>query len=383
MRRNATVTHMGLDIHRNFTQASACDQQGQLLWRARLQHADRQALRQELAQWPKVPVVLESSFGWGWLSDELLLAGQEPHLASSRKMAGWRKAQGIAKCNRTDADLLADLWTEKKKWWEVWRAPAEVRDRREWLRYRMGLVRIQTETKNRIHATLHRHGIVNPHSDLFGVAGRRWLSLLISEPASESLLRETGRQTLKGHLVLLDQLRKHIAQATRQLRRQIKDSPVARRLMSLPGISWILAYTIIAEVGRIDRFCGGRKLCAYSLLVPLADESGDEIDAPPLGRRIGHAGRLTLKWAWIEAAHGAVRRPGRFKAIFDRRSDNGKRDRGRSYIAVAHDLCRIAWSLWKNDVDYSDCPPPRPGSRSDTSRPGTDQPQNPMVPALA
>lgn len=383
MRRNASVTHMGLDIHRNFSQVSACGQEGQLLWRARLEHADRQALRAQLEQWPKVPVVLEGSFGWGWITDELLMAGAEPHLASSRKVAGWRAAQGIAKSNRTDADLLGELWLEKKRWWEVWRAPAEVRDRREWLRYRMGLVRMQTQIKNRIHATLHRHGIVSPHSDLFGVAGRCWLSLLVQEESSASLLRDGGRQTLRGHLMLLDQVRRHIAQATRELRRQIKDSSAARRLMSLPGISWILAYTIIAEVGRIERFCGGRKLCTYSLLVPRADDSGDETDQTPLGRRIGHAGRLTLKWAWIEAAHGAVRQGGRFRAIFDRRSDGGKRDRGRAYIAVAHELCRIAYSLWKNDVDYSDCPPIRPGSRSDTSRPGTGQPDHPMVPALA
>lgn len=383
MRRSASVTHMGLDIHRNFSQVSACGQEGQLLWRARLEHADRTALRAELAKWPKVPVVLEGSFGWGWISDELLAVGAQPHLSSSRKVAAWRLARGIAKSNRTDADLLGDLWLEKKKWWEVWRAPADVRDQREWLRYRMGLVQMQTQIKNRIHATLHRHGVVSRHSDLFGVAGRRWLSLLIGEECSQSLLRHSGRQTLKAHLILLDQVRRHIAQATRELRGQIKTLPAARRLMTLAGISWILAYTIVAEIGRIERFAGGRSLCTYSLLAPQAEDSGDETDQAPIGRRIGHAGRRTLKWAWIEAAHTAVRKGGRFKSIFDRRSDNGKRDRGRAYIAVAHDLCRIGYALWKNDVDYSDCPPPRPGSRSEPSRPGTGQPEHPMVPALA
>ncbi len=383
MRRSARVTHMGLDIHRNFSQATARDEQGRVLWRARLPHADRQVLRRQLGEWPKVPVVLEATFGWGWLSDELAAAGQEPHLASSRKAAGWRDAQGIAKSNRTDADLLSDLWSEKKRWWEVWLAPPEVRDQREWLRYRMSLVRLQTGIKNRIHATLHRHGIVNPHSDLFGTAGRRWLALLVSEAPQQSLMRDSGRRTLKGQLLLLEQVRRLIAQATRELRQQVRHLPPALRLMSLPGISWVLAYSIVAEIGRIERFRSGRNLATYSLLVPKADDTGDESDTTPLGRRIGHAGRLTLKWAWIEAAHGAVRRGGRFKAIFDRRSDNGKRDRGRAYIAVAHELCRIAYVLWKKEVNYTDCPPPRPGSPSATSRPGTGQPDHPMVPALA
>ena len=47
-----------------------------------------------------IPIVLEGTFGWGWLSDELSDAGLEPHLASSAKVAGWRKARGIAEATR-------------------------------------------------------------------------------------------------------------------------------------------------------------------------------------------------------------------------------------------------------------------------------------------
>jgi len=106
----------------------------------------------------------------------------------------------------------------------------------------------------------------------------------------------------------------------------------------------------------------------------------------------GHAGRRTLKWAWIEAAHGAVRRGGRFGEIFDRRTDGGKRDRNRGYITVGQELCRIVYAMWNREVDYSETPPPRPGRgkrRRDsrrarevtlrTSRPGTGQPDDAMV----
>ncbi len=95
-------------------------------------------------------MVLEGTFGWGWISDELAAAGLNPHLASSGKVAGWRQARGIAKSNRTDADLLSELWSERQRWWEVWLAPPAVRQQREWLRYRMTLVRLQTGLKNRI-----------------------------------------------------------------------------------------------------------------------------------------------------------------------------------------------------------------------------------------
>jgi transposase len=338
-------------------------------------------------------VVLEGTFGWGWLSDELSAAGLEPHLASSKKVAAWRDARGLAKSNRTDADLLSELWSQQPRWWEVWLAPPEVRSQREWLRYRMTLVRLQTGLKNRIHAVLHRHGMVHGESDLFGTAGRRFLNLLVAP--KDTTLPESARAMLKGYLQLLDQLRRQIANVTRELRGQITRTPAGERLRTIPGIDYILGYTILAEVGRMERFRSAKHLASYSLMAPRAYDSGEDDGEAPKGRHVGHAGRRTLKWAWIEAAHGAVRAGGRLREIFDRRTHGGTRDRNRGYIAVGHELCRIAYILWKKEIDYTDTPPPRPGRGKrrrgyrraakgipGRSRPGTGQPEHPMVAVL-
>lgn len=385
MKMSGKITQVGLDSHRMFSSVTARDAQGKVVWRRRLEHADRQRLREELQTWPKgAPVVLEGTFGWGWLSDELSRAGLEPHLASSKKVAAWRDARGLAKSNRTDADLLSELWSQEPRWWEVWLAPGEVRSQREWLRYRMTLVRLQTGLKNRIHAILHRHGIVHGESDLFGRAGRRFLNLLMAP--NDATLPASAQATLKGYWRLLEQLRRQIAQVTREVRGQVRRTPAGERLRTLPGIDYILGYTILAEVGRIERFRTAKHLAAYSLLAPRAYDSGEDDGEAPKGRHVGHAGRRTLKWAWIEAAHGAVRKGGRFREIFDRRTNGGRRDRNRGYIAVAHELCRIAYVCWRKDVSYTEDPPPRPGSRSRArpagrpgSRPGMGQPDHPMV----
>jgi transposase len=380
MGMHQNVTQIGLDVHRKFSIASLRDASGKVVARERLEHADRNELRKQIHRWPAhTPVILEATFGWGWLSDELLGMKMDPHLASSRKVAGWRTARSLAKSNRIDADLLGELWSEKPvirhglpyRWWEVWLAPQEVRDDRELLRHRMTLVREQTGVKNRIHALLHRHGIVVELSDLFGVAGRRLLSKLIcdgkdpvEELASKGVpaLRQTARRTLKDLLMLLDQLRRSIARATRQFRWSLERSAAGQRLMTIPGISTVLAYTIVAEIGRIERFGKSRCLLRYSLLAPEADDSGEEREGKPIGRRIGHAGRKTLQWAWIEAAHGAARKDKLFRAIFDRRTDNGKQDRGRGYITVANHLCRVGYAMWKNETNYQEVSPARPGS---------------------
>ena len=386
---------MGLDAHRKFSSVTGRDRDGRIVCRQRIEHGDRQILRKDLALWPAgTAVVLEGTFGWGWLCDELKGAGLDPHLASSRKVAGWRDVRGMAKSNRTDADLLSELWAEKSRWWEVWLAPREVQDRREWMRYRMSLVRMQTRLKNQIHAIMHRHGIVQEFSDLFGRDGRRFLNRLVV-PKDETL-RASAKATLKGYLQSLDHVRGQIARVTREIRRQLEKSPEGRRLQTMPGIGLILAYTILAEIGRIERFKKAKHLASYALLVPRAHDSGDQDEETPKGRRVGRIGRRTLKWAFIEAAHGAVRKGGRFRELYDRRTDGGKKDRNRGYIAVGHELARVVYVLLNKEIDYTDHPLDRPGtSRAKRcggnaprrqvrrkSRPGTGQPDRPMVVAV-
>lgn len=363
MRANARVTQIGWDAHRKFSKATARDESHRVIWRQRVDHADREAMRKQLQAWPEgTPVVLESTFGWGWISDELQLAKLDPHLANSRKVAGWRDARGMAKSDRIDADLLSELWSEPLRWWEVWLAPPEVREQREWLRYRMSLVAIQTSLKNRIHAITHRHGIIHEYTDLFGTHGRRFLNLLAGP--GDTRLPESARAMLKGYLQLLDHIRRQIARLTREFRRQLVRTPDGQRLMTIRGIGLILAYTILAEIGRIERFANSKHLVAYSLLAPRANDSGrdDEDEDSPKGRHVGRVGRRTLKWAWIEAAHGAVRRGGRFREIFDRRTNGGTKDRNRGYIAVARELCRVAYAMLKHGTDYREDRPARPGS---------------------
>lgn len=186
MGTSSKVSRFGVDVHGKFSVATARDASGQVLSRHRLDHTDREALRQTLRQWPSgAPVILEASFGWGWMCDELMAAGLQPHLASSVKVAAWRKAWGLAKSNRIDADLLAELWDQQPRWWEVWLAPQEVRDQRELLRHRMGLVATQTQVKNRIHArwptrswrrSARSSGLPMPASWCVTACWRRWLT---------------------------------------------------------------------------------------------------------------------------------------------------------------------------------------------------------------
>jgi transposase len=371
-----------MDVHYKFSTVTFRDAAGRVVRRERLDHSDRDRLRERLGPWPVgIPLVLEASFGWGWLGDLLQEAGLEVHLANCYKLEQMRKARGAVKTNQKDADLISLLPLEKEPWWEVWRAPPEVRNQREQMRFRADLVALQTMVKNRIHAGFHRHGIFHAYSDLFGVEGRQFLAQLALH--GSPWLSAEALRALRGQVRLLDHLRQQLADIARVLRRQLDHTPLIQRFRGIPGFGLILGHVVAAEVGRIERFPSHKKLASYCLLAPQAQDTGEaDPGRAPLGRHLGHRGNRTLKWAFIEAAHGAVRHGGRWRKMFDRVTAGGTRDRQRGYIKVARELVKIVYVVWKKQVPYTDHPPQRPGRRQrKKSRSGTGQLCDPMVPA--
>jgi transposase len=382
-----------MDVHYQFSNVTMRNAAGEVVRRERLDHRDRGVLRRRLAQWPSgLEVVMEASFGWNWLADEMTAAGMNVSLSNCYKLEQMRKARGGAKTNRKDADLVSLLPMELSDWWKVWLAPPEVRDRREWMRYRADLVGVQTQTKNRIHAVFHRHGIFHEFSDLFGGKGRAFLAELCREGRhAGGVLADGALAALRGQVRLLDQVRGQLAEVAWRLRQELERDELTRRLSSIPGFGRILAHVLRAEIGQIERFGGNHnRLASYSLLGPRALETGEpDPTKTPVGRRLGHRGNRTLKWTFIEAARAAVRHGGRYRALFDRVTRGGQENRNRGYIKVARELVKVVTAVWRNGTTYQEIPPARGGQSPrrqmeqffGSTRSGTGQRYRPMVPA--
>ena len=43
----------------------------------------------------------------------------------------------------------------------------------------------------------------------------------------------------------------------------------------MPGIAWVLGFTIACEIGDIERFASPKKLTGYTGLCPKVDQSGE------------------------------------------------------------------------------------------------------------
>lgn len=382
----------GMDVHYKFSRVTFRDRGLGVVRRERLDHANRDELLRHLSRWPRdVPIVLEASFGWGWISDMMLKAGLNPQLSNCYKVEQMRKARGWAKSNRKDGDLTSLLPAEPEEWWRVWMAPAAVRDRREWVRYRADLVREQTAVKNRIHAIMHRHGIIYECSDLFGAAGRRFLAELCR--TGGGVLSGGALEALRGQVQMWQHVRGRLAGIDNRLRKELQTDELVSRLKTIPGVGLILSHVLAAEIGDMGRFGSTKKLRSYTLLAPQADDSGQEDpEAVPIGRHVGTRGNRVLKWAFIEAAHGAVRKGGYWREVFNSYTEGGKKNRNRGYIKVAGLLVGVVRGVWLSGEPYQEQAPSRPGGvkrrrrgrrgRGGT-RSGTGQPYRPMVDAAS
>ena len=356
----STVASVGMDVHYKFSSVTFRNEHGQIVRRERLDHPDRERLRERLGQWPKgVPMVMEASFGWGWLSDVMEEAGLTVKLSNCFKVDLMRKLRNDVKTNEKDADLISLLPFESQEWWKVWRAPKEVRNRREQMRYRADLVALQTMLKNQIHALFHRHGIFYDFSDLFGGKGRCFLVELCQNGSPD--LSPEALAVLRGQVRLLDHLRGQLADAGRALRKQLETDELIRLLKKIPGFGLILTNVLTSEIGDLKRFKSEGHLASYCLLAPRSNDTG-EPDPDPKGRHLGHRGNRTLQWAFIEAAHGAVRSGGIWQEMFNRVTNQGKKNRNRGYIKVARRLVSVVYAIWKNGTVYQEHPPTRPGS---------------------
>src|SRR6266511_1912979 len=73
-------------------------------------------------------------------------------------------------------------------------------------------------------------------------------------------LPEPWQGTLEASLRLIDELDREIGDCERELRRLGADHRYLPLLCTVPGISWVLADTIAAELGDIDHFPTPRNL---------------------------------------------------------------------------------------------------------------------------
>src|ERR687892_709074 len=276
-----------------------------------------------------VTAAIESMNGARFVHDQLEQSGWEVEIADAVKVKGL--APLACKTDRIDAWVLAEL-SRRELVPAIWLPDPWVRAERERARWRLHLVRHRSSLKQRVHASLLAHGTPCPVSDLFGASGRRLLARLA--------LPEPWAGTLAASLRLIDELDQQIDSCETELRRLGVDHRYVPLLMTVPGIGWVLAYTIAAKLGDIGRFPSPRKLAGYTGLCPRVYQSGERDLRGPLAKQ----GPRYLRWALVEAATHACTHP-LYRARYQQTKARIGKQRGAKVAQI--DLARrLAEAIW-------------------------------------
>ena len=328
---------IALDIHRDFCEVAIKDG-GEVRSRGRIKTDPKELELFARSLAPDDQVALEATG-----AAEGIAAILAPHVARVL-IANTRRVRAIAeakvKTDRVDARTLCEL-LDAGYLPAVWRPDEHTRSLRALLGRRERMVRSRTRAKNAVHAALGRNLKRRPPmSDVFGVAGRRWLAAL-ELPAHE-------RRIVESCLREVDFLSHEIEALERELARLALSSPQIKRLMSVPGMSLVSAATFVATVGDVGRFETPRRLVSYVGLDPKVRQSGA---AAARHGRISKRGSAAARHMLCEAAWIAVRTPGPLRAFHERL--RARRGAQIALVATARKLCVLCWHLLTREEDYA------------------------------
>ncbi len=338
------MLHVGLDLSRKRLDVCLLDGAGERVWEGATppdaDGLDGFARRVDRRLGPvAVRAAIESMTGARFVHDTLERCGWEVEVADAIKVKGL--APLACKTDKIDAWVLAEL-SRRELVPAIWLPGFEVRQERERARWRLHLVKHRSQLKHRVHSALMGFGHACPVSDLFGVAGRQLLERLD--------FPDPWRADVLAAIALIDDLDRQIGGIERELRALGAEHRYVSLLQTVPGIAWVLGYTIAAEIGDIERFPTPTKLAGYTGLCPKVRQSGGMDRRGPLAKN----GPKYLRWALLEAATSACRHPV-YKERYQRTKTRLGRQRGAkvAQIDIARRLTEAIWHMLTRNQSFA------------------------------
>ena len=336
------MINIGIDVHKITCVATIKDGRGRKLEQLDFAN-DRDGIRwfighvrEEYGRRGPVRAVCESTANyWIRLHDTLEEHGIDTALAHPAKTKVIAHAK--LKDDKLDSEMLADL-LRAGLIYESFVPDRYYRDLRSLVRTRLGCVREATRHKNRVHAILAKYDHKPPARGLFSKLGTAWLSQID--------LSETDRMSLDVHLDAVEMSAKHVTRIESRIAKIASDDKRARLLMTIPGISYVTALTLISEIVDIGRFNTAEKFAASGGVIPSHRNSASTYR----GGGITKQGSVWMRNAIVEAAATTARHDERMKRIYERI----RRRRGamKARVAVARHMLEIIWHMLTNNEEY-------------------------------
>lgn len=289
---------------------------------------------------PPLRILVESSTESEWVAQHLETLGHEVIVADPNYVPMYgSRSRKVKTDGRDTAALTAACRTGIYR--RAHRVSAARRATRQQLRVRRHLVRMRGSSISLLRAVLRQDGWRLPTGSVEAVEARL-----------EPLALPAGLTTILAPLrSALRELNALIAHADRTVAAQAAADPVARRLMTAPGVGPVVALTVQAVLDTPARFGGdAARASAFLGLVPSENSSAER-------RHKGHITKtgppelraLLVQASWViwrgrSAAGAALRAWAHTLAA--------RRGRRIAIVALARRLSRVLFALWR---DGSEC----------------------------
>lgn len=322
--------YAGIDLHSNNSVIVVLDTSDRVVYQKRLPNNREAIIGALMACGPIVSVAVESTFNWYWLVDALEDAGYVVKLVNT---AAVKQYDGLKHSGDfSDARHLAHLM-RLGILPTGYIYPREARAVRDLLRKRSQMVRGRTTQILSMQNLLARNLGVQTSGNVL----KRWQAINIEEL---DLLPEQ-RLAIASNLAVMHCLDEQIKALEAAILEQARLLPAFQGLLTVSGIGKVLALTIALETGDIARFEGAGNFASYARVV----DSRRESNGKKKGEGNAKCGNKHLAWAFVEAAHFAVRYDEQIKRWYQKKA--AKTLQVVAIKAVAHKLARACYYILK------------------------------------
>jgi transposase len=269
------MLYSGIDLHKRTLAIHTLDGAGTLVRKADLP-TQRDVVTAYFATLPGPhQAVVECTGMWYWLRDLLVPQGIDLRLGHAKYLKAISYAK--VKTDAVDAATLAQL-LRVQLIPEAHMISAAHREIRDVLRARLLLVGRRLRCQRSVGALLEKYNV-----------------------ATAAELPELPRLQADLHLAQRALLVTQVRQLDHQLRDRVLATAAAQRLVWVPGVGKMVAYTLLLEIDDIHRFPTVRHFHSYCRLVPGSDNS-----AGKTRHKRSRDGNRYLKMAFHHAAVRAI-----------------------------------------------------------------------------
>ncbi len=332
--------YCGIDLHSSNSVVVIIDEADKIVFKKRLRN-ELGLIVAALAPYQEAlsGVVVESTYNWYWLVDGLMDAGFELHLANPAAIHQYSGLKHTGDAD--DAAWLAHL-LRLGLLAVGYIYPRAERGTRDLLRRRGQLVRQRTANLLSVQNQVTRATGALISGNRVKQLARR----LEPEEIAELVADPDAAFGISTNLAVMRALDGEIGKLERVARARLVPDAAFQALLTANGIGDILAMTIRLETGDVRRFAGPGNYASYCRCV----ESKRVSNGRKKGEGNRKCGNKHLAWAFVEAAHMAIRYDARAGAFYQR-----KRAKTKTVVAVkavGHKLARGCFYVMRDEVPF-------------------------------